>query len=289
MKPTASARLLLFAALALFGASQSHADTLVDFEDLGLADESFDNGSNGAGGFTSRGAFFVNDYNPTFDAWQGWSASTTTDTTTNSFTNQYSAFVGSGAGGSRTYGVAFSFFPNDAYIDLPAGTTPDSVALTNTTYTALTIRDGDPFEFSTPFGGASGLDPDFFLLTITGYEGLGATGQALGSVDFYLADYRFDDPALDDIISTWETIDLSSLAGAASLGFAFTADERHTDPTLGLTVPTYVALDNLLVRSATVIPEPSSLFLSTVGAVGMMAVFSFRARRSTVQSPNLLR
>jgi hypothetical protein len=57
--------------------------------------------------------------------------------------------------------------------------------------------------------------------------------------------------------------------GARSLGIAFTADERHTDDVLGLTVPTYVALDNLSVRSATVVPEPSSLVLALLGVVGV--------------------
>jgi hypothetical protein len=247
----------------------ARGDVLVDLEDLNLPDESFYNGSDGAGGFTSHGAFFNNDYSATFDAWQGWSASTTTDTTTNSFTNQYSAYAGSGAGGSRTYAVAFSFFTNDAFVNLPDATELDSVELVNTTYTALTIRDGDPFGFSTPFGGASGDDADFFLLTITGYDALGATGQAVGSVEFYLADYRFGDPALDYIVSTWTEVDLSSLVGARSLGIAFTADERHTDDVLGLTVPTYVALDNLSVRSATVVPEPSSLVLALLGVVGV--------------------
>lgn len=271
MKRTMKLCLGLLLGLAAVNAGAARADLLVDLEDLNLADNSFYNGSDGAGGFTSRGAFFNNDYSTTFDAWQGWSASTTTDTTTNSFTNQYSAFAGSGAGGSRTYGVAFSFFPNDAYIDLPDATSAVSLAVTNTTYTALTIRDGDPFGFSTPFGGDTGTDADFFLLTITGYDALGATGQAVGSIDFYLADYRFDDTALDYIISSWETLDLTSLLGARSLGLAFTADERHTDPVFGLNVPAYAAVDNLRARPS-VVPEPASLGLFLLGGAGLGAL-----------------
>ena len=42
------------------GVPRATADVTVDFEDLPLEPESFYNGSDGAGGFVSRGAFFNN-------------------------------------------------------------------------------------------------------------------------------------------------------------------------------------------------------------------------------------
>lgn len=121
-----------------------------------------------AGGFTSQGAFFNNNYNPTFQSWSGWSYSNTTDTTTPGFLNQYSAYTGGGFNGSSNYGVAFTFAPGSAYIDLPTGLSAKSARITNTTYAALSILNGD--QFAKKFGGASGNDPDFFLFNITGLD-----------------------------------------------------------------------------------------------------------------------
>jgi len=44
--------------------------------------------------------------------------------------------------------------------------------------------------FAKKFGGTSGNDQDWFKMTAIGYN---AAGDSVKSVDFYLADYRFDD------------------------------------------------------------------------------------------------
>lgn len=235
----------------------------VDFEDLSLAPNSFYNGADGAGGFTSRGAFFNNNYNSTFGSWSGWSYSNTTDTTTPGFTNQYSAYTGGGANGSSNYGVAYTFSPGDAYIDIPTGLSPQSVQITNTTYAALSILNGD--QFAKRFGGATGNDPDFFQLTITG---INQQGAVIGNVDFYLADYRFSDNSQDYLVNTWETVDLSSLANATRLSFAVTSSDIGP---FGLNTPAYFALDNLVLSlsNSTSVPDYSSVSgLLAFGALG---------------------
>jgi Ca2+-binding RTX toxin-like protein len=211
---------------------------VVDFEDLSLAPKSFNNGSDGSGGFTSQSTFFNNLYNPTFQSWSGWSYSNTTDTTTPGFINQYSAFPGSGFGGSSNYGVAFNFNPGDAVIDLPDGYSLDSVRITNTTYSALSIFNGD--QFAKKFGGVTGNDPDFLLLKI---NGLDASNNLVNTVDFYLADYRFSDNSKDYVVNDWESIDLSSLQGAEKLSFTLVSSDN--DPIFGLNTPAYFALDDL--------------------------------------------
>ena len=94
----------------------------------------------------------------------GWAYSQTTDTTTPGFGNQYSAIPGAGASSSATYGVAFTggggaqAATSRITFDQPVSLL--GAALTNTTYAALSMRDGDAF--AKKFGGASGSDPDYF-------------------------------------------------------------------------------------------------------------------------------
>ncbi|NER27259.1 MAG: DUF4465 domain-containing protein [Symploca sp. SIO1C4] len=213
---------------------------VVDFEDLTLAPESFNNGSDGAGGFTSQDASFNNSFNSTFQSWSGWSYSNTSDTTTPGFINQYSAFTGTGFGGAGNYGIAFTFNPGDATIELPDGYELDSARITNTTYAALSMLNGD--QFAKQFGGPSGNDPDFFLLTITGLDD---SNTSVGTVDFYLADYRFADNSQDFIVDDWNLVDLSSLNEATKLSFALTSSDN--DPVFGLNTPAYFALDDLIL------------------------------------------
>ena len=214
--------------------------SVIDFEDLTLSPNSFYNGSDGAGGFTSRGAFFSNSYNPTYQSWSGWSYSNTTDTTTPGFTNQYSAITGGGFDGPNSnYGVAFTFNPGDAYINLPTGKTPKSIRITNTTYAVQSMLNGD--QFAKKFGGVSGNDPDFFLLTITG---LNNANQVIGTVNFYLADYRFTDNSQDYILTQWQRINLSGLSGATKLSFMLTSSDNGP---YGMNTPAYFAADYLEV------------------------------------------
>lgn len=228
----------------LFGTSQSVSADTVDFEDLTLAPESFYNGADGSGGFLSQGAFFNNRYDPQFDFWSGWAYSNQTDVTTPGFLNQYSAYNLPNGGGddSPNYGVVFNAQLGDAYVLLPEGTTPTSVRITNTTYTALSMRDGDTF--AKKFGGPDGTDSDFFVLTI---HGLDANGDVTGSVDFYLADYRFQDPTLNYIVSSWTTIDLTPLGSATSLTFELASSDIGP---FGMNTPAYFAIDNLVVTPA---------------------------------------
>lgn len=247
-------------------ASSARAD-FIDLEDLSLPPESAENGANLAGGFTSRGAFFNNNYDTTFGSWAGWAYSNRTDIITPGFGNQYSAFATTGPlPGSSIYGVAYTGDPIDfegydfSFINLPAGMGPESVFLTNTTYAALAMRDGDPF--SKRFGGDSGNDPDFFRLVITGFGAANKQGTTVGEVEFFLADYRFVDNALDTIIDEWTRVDLSSLAGARSLGFSLSSTDNGP---FGMNTPAYFALDNL-----SVVPEPGSCVLLLLG-IGVIA------------------
>jgi hypothetical protein len=219
---------------------------VVDLEDLSLPAESYYNGSDEAGGFISRGAFFNNVYDQTFGVWTGWAYSNVTDVHTPGFGNQYSAYRLPTGGGdnSANYAVAFNFDVGDAVVQLPRNRKPRSVRITNTTYTALSMRDGDAF--AKKFGGPSGNDPDFFLLTI---YGLDRHGAVTGSVELYLADYRFAENSQDYIIDTWTSVNLTPLGDAFKLVFQLTSSD--VDPVFGMNTPAYFALDNLVTRPMT--------------------------------------
>jgi Domain of unknown function (DUF4465)/Dockerin type I domain/PEP-CTERM motif len=232
------------AAAAILLLNQNAPAGIVDFEDVPLAPESYYDGADLAGEFTSQGATFNNaftDFGGGFTTWEGWACSNTTDATTPGFGNQYSAIAGSGWDHSANYGVAFTntFVVPAPIVTLPTGTIPLSLRVTNTTYAALSMRDGD--SFAKKFGGASGDDPDWFLLTITG---LNAADVPIGDVESYLADYRSSDNAQDYILGEWKNVDLTSLAGAAKLSFVLTSSDVGT---FGINTPTYFAMDDLSV------------------------------------------
>lgn len=255
--------LLLLTVFLLLAAAHSSTASTVDFEDLSLAPSSFYNGADNAGGFTSTGVHFSNsftDWGGGFTSWSGFAYSNTTDTTTPGFINQYSAFTGGGAGGSANYSVAFGA----AVITLPAPTLIQSVQFTNTTYAALSMLNGDAF--AKKFGGATGDDLDFFLLKILGFD---AADSPTGSVDFYLADYRFNDNAQDYVVNAWTSVDLSSLGDAVkTLQFElFSSDVGG----FGINTPTYFALDNLVT------PEPTSLVL--MGIMGGLMLMRRKRQR----------
>lgn len=216
--------------------------------------------------FTIDGVQFNNDYNSTFDSWTGFSYSKVKDVTSAGFMNQYAAYVlplpgdplGAGAGGSQNYAVAYDggFF-GSPIITLPPGTFPLSVQVANTTYAALTMRDGDPF--AKKFGGISGDDPDFFKLIFTGRDVL---NNPTGNVEFFLADYTFANNALDYIVSDWTTVDLSTL-GTATASIQISFESSDIGP-FGINTPTFVALDNFVI-----VPEPATALIMALALVAM--------------------
>lgn len=241
----------------------------VDFEDVGsnlpIGSEFFYNGHSASPGptdFVSGGATFNNEFTDFGGGccWQGFAYSQTTDTTSAGLANQYSAFPGSGAGGSATYGIGFTGGAvgggGISTIDFGSAVALEGAWFTNTTWAALSMQNGDLF--AKQFGGASGSDPDFLELTITGLDGLGV---AIGSVVFALADFRFADNGLDYIVEDWTFVDLSGLGVVHGLDFSLDS----SDTSFGfLNTPAYFAIDDLQI-----VPEPGTGSLLALGLAAL--------------------
>ena len=247
-------RLIAVATLAALGFATPAMALVSDFEDLGLGVESHENGAGlGGGDLVSGGVTYPNNYYASFDGFDGFAASTRTDTTTPGFGNQYSAITGAGANGSSAYGVYFS----TGNIVLPSATIVAGAEFTNTTYAALSMLHGD--SFAKQFGGTTGLDPDYFRLII---EGLDSGGGSTGTVEFMLADYRDPGTANDYIVTDWTWVDLSTLGVVSQLSMSFESTDVHA--TFGINTPTYFAIDNL-----TTTPEPGTALLLGLGLAGL--------------------
>lgn len=278
-----SAAALLIAGTCWFGAA-ARAD-IATFDDLpSLAAESYWNGSDMSGthevvadpwyppdgtmdvyhgGFYSGSAYFNNNYNATYWSWDGWAYSNMTDTTTVGDTNQYSAITGGGASGSSNYGIAYTG-SSTVTTSFSDAVQVQGAYITNTAYPYHSMLNGD--DFAKQFGGATGNDEDWFLLTITGKD---AGGAETGTIDFYLADYTFAESNDDYIVDEWTWVDLTALGNnVKSLEFALDSSDHYIYNSVdyGMNTPAYFAMDNL-----TVVPEPSTLALLIVGFLATLA------------------
>jgi hypothetical protein len=253
-------KILLLTAFFLVAACRVQAAIVIHFDELSPPPNGYFDGYGAtatSGSWSSRGAVFQTEtYGP------GWSYSRINDSSTPGFTNQWAAITGVDASGNGNYAIATApVYPPpllQAYVNLPLGYRPSSVQLTNTTYAGLAMLQGDAF--AKKFGGVDGNEPDFLKVIFTGFDSLNAMGNVTGASDFYLADYRFANNALDYVVRQWTLFDLGPLGQARSIGIQFDGSDR--DPTYGLNTPAYVAVDNLTL---TAVPEPTSLALVLTG------------------------
>lgn len=233
------------------------ASSTATFDDLTLSPSS----ANANGSFVSGGLSFNNSYTDWGGgvfSWAGFGYSNQTDATTPGYDNQFSAIAGGGVEGSSNYGVAYVDSFSEVYptISLPSTSHIQGLYVTNTSYAGLSMRDGD--WTAKKFGGATGNDPDFFLLTATGTK----NGQTTGTANFYLADYRFSDNSKDYIVTDWRWFDLTGLGGATAVSFSLTSSDNGN---WGMNTPAYFAIDNVQA-----VPEPASLFTLGLGAVAVL-------------------
>jgi len=223
---------------ALFSAK---AQQLATFDDFHLEPGSYYNGSDGAGGFNSGGFWFPNDYNLEWGSWSGFAVSNMKDTVTAGYLNQYSAIAGGGSALSENYAVVY--WPGELKMEFDSAVEITGFEVTNSTYAYLNMRDGD--SFSKKFGGVDGSDPDYLKLMVWGTD---AFNNPTDTVEFFLADYRFEDSNEDYIVNAWEWVNLSSLGVVTQLHFGMESSDTGD---WGMNTPAYFCMDNFTAAKLT--------------------------------------
>jgi hypothetical protein len=246
-------KVMVFAmAAVVLCAATGFGDALSDFDGLTLGEESYWNGSDGSGGFTSGGASFNNNYTPAgggYDEyWDGFAYSNRTDTETLGYAYaQYVSAPGDAHSGDN-YAIGYQYaMPT---ITLSYATVVDSLQITNVNHTVDVINNGDAAFFTDPLGA-----DDWFKVTITGKDIL---GDVIGTEDVYLADFR---DGLSFVSTDWMEIDLTGLGAVKSLEFSMSGSDMVVGPGYSyLNTPGYFAIDS-------VVPEPVSIMLLGVGCM----------------------
>jgi hypothetical protein len=207
-----------------------------------------------------------------------------TDNTTAGTGNQYAAYPGSGANNSSNFAVAFG----DTEFSTQGNAYVDSFRIANSTYTALSMRDGDFFgkQFGSIYNANGAIDgtngEDFLKVWFITHDYFTNTED---SVDFYLADYRFPDSTQDYIMETWSTIDVSSLGSFIDrVRFRF----ESSDVSGGyINTPTYLVLDDIFYHpiegleefgtlEVNAYPNPMGNQLIVSGEEGELTIYDLR-------------
>ena len=152
-----------------------------------------------------------------------------TDISTPGYTNN-SAITGTGKYG-KVYLTSYvnSFAPSKIVNLNPDLYKFKGMWVTNSTYAYLSIKDGDSMAKKFVAG-------DWFKLTITGYT---SSKAEIGSIDFYLADFR-DGKSIN--INTWQWVDLSSLNNASYIEFSMASTDNNS---WGMLTHSYFCIDGI--------------------------------------------
>ncbi len=237
----------------------SHATTIITYEDIDLGSQGYVNNVT----YSSSGVTHTNSFNATWGSWSGFAISNNTNTTLSSFVpNEYISHAGGAASGAQfAVGYVSSSTSTRLVFGTPTDMTGYGAMFTNTRAAANSMLNGDAF--AKKFGGTSGNDADWFLLTVHGLNG----GSATGSAQLYLADFRFTDNRMDFILNTWTHLDFTPLGTVDEIQFSLSSSDVGD---FGMNTPAYFAMDQFVV------PESST---SMLGMAATIFLLGRRARR----------
>jgi len=232
----------IFAMVVLLSSSLKAQLTSVNFENFQLSIDTFDDGKyNTTGYFESGNATFYTKYDTSFGGFwsQGFAISSMRDSITEGYMNMFSSISANG-NNSQTYAVGQ--YTSTVKIPSKVGTGLNAVKLksvyfNNSTYAYHSIQKGD--FVAKKFGGVSGNDSDWFKVSVIGFY-KGESNK--DTLDFYLADFRFENNSEDYIIRDWTKFDLTALDTCDSIQFVLSSSDNGQ---WGMNTPAYFCLDNL--------------------------------------------
>lgn len=245
----------------MFSLTNIQAQNVSDFENLILSPNTYWDGSDYSGvhnsglftsSFSSGHGVFPNVYDTVYGEIygymsEGFAYSNVQDTST--VGQGYSSFA---YGASLfTMGSNYAIGKNGSSISITGssqGNTLTGMYVTNSTYSGISMRDGDyfgkVFGDSLSASGHSSVNDgtngeDWFLLTVKGF--LNGNPSA-NDVEFYLADFRFSNNQQDYIVDYWEWLDLSPLGNVDSVQFLLTSSD--TTGGFGMNTPNFFVFDD---------------------------------------------
>ena len=218
---------------------------LADFDDLALSTEAdtFKIGSFPDNGFFHKDLFFPNSFtNDT--TWEGFGFSNIgLKSSEYEDITQYSVY--------DTQDQSDYFLlvrhPNGSESEEPTISFTDgknhtlkSIDINNSTLSRYLMKFGtDQFE---RMGGSSSDIDDWCKVTITG---INVEGQITSSIEFFLADYRFENYKRDYIIEEWTSLDLGDLGEVNKIRFSISSSK--TDGDGNMITPEMFCIDNLKI------------------------------------------
>lgn len=263
----------LLAGGLLMSSSASAKVATATFEDLGLGADSYwcGDADEPVSSFKSGGFVFPNNFTPEWSSWAWCAYSSQTANDGTSWTDQFQSAPG-GAYESDTFGV---IFVSDYYgdwqisVDDPEGTTLSGTYITNSAYARYCILNGDGMSPAFSEG-------DWFKATFTGLD---SEGNATGSVEFYLADYRSSDSADHYCLDKWEWCDLSALGkvNGISISLATTKSNEY-----GPTTPFYFCIDDLTAADSTGVTDAAAETVAIMASAGRIITEGAEGEAMTV-------
>ncbi len=172
-------------------------------------------------------------WNTQFNFWEGgWAISRKYDSSTvaSDFSKHLYCNKGfKGYNNSNTFAIGSNYA---WFVQKGSGAKLSGVYINNCTYTYNSMMFGD--QFAKKFGGVSGHDSDYLLLTAMHYE----KGMLIDTSEIYLGDYRSSDSTKDHLLKDWTFLRLSG----DSIVFVMSGTDTGQ---FGLNTPAYFAIDGV--------------------------------------------
>jgi len=144
-----------------------------------------------------------------------------------------------GAAEGDNFAVWYNNYYGNAWVKVASRQIVSGMYVTNNTYAVSSMENGD--SYAKKFA-----QDDWFKLTITGYQLSEKDTTKVGTVEFYLADFRKEGKHY--IVKDWTWCDLTDLGSVDAIGFELTSSDTGA---WGMNTPAYFCFDELGADTST--------------------------------------